>query len=77
MVPIYDEYESDLEERQQEEEKEPEGKSSLCSEPVSEQPPPEISEPTSIIHPPMDINDIQPCVNKCVAEKLCWLGYRV
>jgi hypothetical protein len=35
MVPIYDEYESDLEESKQEDEKEPEGQSALCSELVS------------------------------------------
>jgi hypothetical protein len=69
MVPIYDEYESDLGESQQEEEKEPEGQSALCSEPVSEQPPPEISEPTSVIHPPVVIRDIRPHVNNCVAEE--------
>jgi hypothetical protein len=70
MVPIYDEYESDLEESQQEEEKEPEGQSALCSEPVSEQPPPEISEPFSVIHPPVLIRDIRPQVNNCVAEEV-------
>jgi hypothetical protein len=69
MVPIYDEYESDLEESQQEEEKEPEGQSALRSEPVSEQPPPEISGPTSVIHPPVVIRDIRPRVNNCVAEE--------
>jgi hypothetical protein len=58
-----------LEESQQEEEKEPEGQSAFCLEPVSEQPPPEISEPTSIIHPPVVIRDIQPQVNSCVAEE--------
>jgi hypothetical protein len=70
MVPIYDEYESDLEERQQEEEKEPEGQFALCLELVSEQPPPEISDPTSVIHPPMLIRDIRPQVNNCVAEEV-------
>jgi hypothetical protein len=53
-----------------EEEKEPEEQSALCSEPVSKQPPPEISEPTSVIHPPVLIRDIRPCVNNCVAEEV-------
>jgi hypothetical protein len=69
MVPIYDEYELDLEENQHEEEKEPEGFSALCSELVTEQPPPEINEPTSVIHPPMVIRDIRPRVNNCVEEE--------
>ena len=53
----------------QEEEKEPEEQSVLCSEPVSWQPPLEISKPTSIIHPPVLIRDIRPCVNNGVAEE--------
>jgi hypothetical protein len=65
---VYDEYKSDPGESQ-EEEKEPEEQSSLCSEPISEQLPPEISEPTSVIHPPMLIRDIQPRVNNCVAKE--------
>jgi hypothetical protein len=52
-----------------EEEKEPEEQSTLCSEPVSKQPPPEISEPTSVIHPPVLIRDIRPHVSNCVAEE--------
>jgi hypothetical protein len=56
-------------ESQQEEEKEPEEQSIFCPEPVSEQPPPESSEPTSVVHPPVLIRDIQPHVNNCVAEK--------
>jgi len=39
------------------------------ADPVSEKSPPEISEPTSVIHPPMVIRDIQPRVNNCVAEE--------
>jgi hypothetical protein len=69
MVPIYDEYESDLEESQQEEEKEPEGQSALRSEPVSEQPPPEINQPTTVVHPPVLTIDIQPHIHSCVAEE--------
>jgi hypothetical protein len=64
MVPIYDEYESDLGET------EPEEKNISCPEPVSEKPPPESSEPTSVVHhQPMLIRDIQPQVNSCVAEE--------
>jgi hypothetical protein len=44
-----------------------------CAEPVSEQPPPEISEPTSVIHLPVDIIDIRPRVNNCVAEEVVFL----
>jgi hypothetical protein len=66
--PVYDEYESDPGESQ-EEEKEPEEQSALCSEPVSEKPPPEINEPTSVIHLPVLIRDIRPHVNNCVAEE--------
>jgi hypothetical protein len=66
--PIYDEYEFDLGESQ-EEEKEPEEQSAFCSEPVNEQPPPDINEPTLVIHPPVLIRDIRPCVNNCVAKE--------
>jgi hypothetical protein len=38
-------------------------------EPVSKQPLPQIGEPTSVIHPPMLIRDIRPCVNHGVAEE--------
>jgi hypothetical protein len=41
-----------------------------CAEPVSEQPPPEISEPISVIHPPVLIRDIRPQVNNCMAEEV-------
>jgi hypothetical protein len=69
MVPIYDEYESDPGESQPEEEKEPEEQNISCPEPVSEQPPPESNEPTSVVHQPVLIRDIQPHVNNCVAEE--------
>jgi hypothetical protein len=69
MVPIYDEYESDLGESQEEEQKEPEEHNISYPEPVSEQPPPENNEPTSFVHQPMLIRDIQPHVNNCVAEE--------
>jgi hypothetical protein len=36
---------------------------------VNEQPPPEISEPTTVVHPPALIRDIRPHVNNCVAEE--------
>jgi hypothetical protein len=65
---VYDEYESDLGESQ-EEEKELEEQSVLCSDPISEKPPPEINEPTSVIHPPMLIRDIRPHVSNFVAEE--------
>ena len=39
-------------------------------EPVSEQLPPEISEPTSVVHSPMLIKDIQPHVSNSVAEEV-------
>jgi hypothetical protein len=70
MVPIYDEYESDPRESQ-EEEKEPEEQLStyFIPEPVSEQLPPEISEPTSVVHSPVLIKDIQPNVRNSVAEE--------
>jgi hypothetical protein len=70
MVPIYDEYESDPGESQ-EEEKEPEEQLStyFIPEPVSEQLPPEISEPTSVVHSPVLIKDIQPHVSNSVAEE--------
>jgi hypothetical protein len=70
MVPIYDEYESDPGESQ-EEEKEPEEQLStyFIPEPVSEQLLPEISEPMSVVHSPVLIKDIQPHVNNSVAEE--------
>jgi hypothetical protein len=55
----------------EEDEEEPEEQPStyFIPEPVSKQPLPEISEPTSVIHPPVLIRDIRPCVNNCVAEE--------
>jgi hypothetical protein len=71
--PIYDDYDSDPWESQEEAPEEPEEQSKMqftdCAEPVSEQPPPEISEPTSVIHPPVVIRDIRPRVNNCVVEE--------
>jgi hypothetical protein len=64
MVPIYDEYESDLGET------EPEEQNISCPEPVSEQPPPENNEPTSAVHhQPVLSRVIQPRVNNCVAKE--------
>jgi hypothetical protein len=40
-----------------------------CAEPVSEQPPPEINQPTSVVHPPVLTMDIQPHSHNCVAEE--------
>jgi hypothetical protein len=71
--PIYDDYDSDPWESKEEAPEEPEEQSKMqftdCAEPVSEQPPPEISEPTSVIHPPVVIRNIRPRVNNCVAEE--------
>jgi hypothetical protein len=70
MVPIYDEYESNPRESQ-EEEKEPEEQLStyFIREPVSKQLPPEISEPTSVVHSPVLIKDIQPHVSNSVEKE--------
>jgi hypothetical protein len=55
------------------EEEEPEERLSahffFYPEPVSEQPPPEISEPTTVVHSPVLVRDIQPHENNCVAEE--------
>ena len=40
-----------------------------CAEPVSEQSPPKISNPTLVIHPPVVIRNIRPRVNNCVVEE--------
>jgi hypothetical protein len=70
MVSIYDKYEFDPGESQ-EEEKEPEEQLStyFIPEPVSEQLPPEISEPTLFVHSPVLIKDIQPHVSNSVVEE--------
>jgi hypothetical protein len=72
--PIYDDYDSDPWESQEEAPGEPEEQSKMqftdCAEPVSEQPPPESSKPISVIHPPVLIRDIRPQVNNCVAEEV-------
>jgi hypothetical protein len=72
--PIYDDYDSDPWESKEEAPEEPEEQSKMqftdCAKPVSEQPPPEISEPTLVIHPPMVIRDIRLRVNNCVAEEV-------
>jgi hypothetical protein len=70
--PIYDDYDSDPWESQEEASEEPEEQSKMqftdCAEPVSEQPPPEINQPTSVVHPPVLTIDIQPHIHNCVAE---------
>jgi hypothetical protein len=70
---VYDEYESDPGESQEEEEKEPEEQLSAhffsYPEPVNEQPPPEISDPTTVVHSPVLVRDIHPHENNCVAEE--------
>jgi hypothetical protein len=77
--PIYDDYDSDPWESQEEVPEEPEEQSKMqftdCAEPVSEQPPPEISEPISVIHPPVLIRDIRPQVNNCVAEEVYFANF--
>jgi hypothetical protein len=73
MVPIYDDYESDPWESQEEEEPEEQqqnGQFISCLESASEQPPPEISQPVSTVHPPVPTRDIQPYVNNGVAEEV-------
>jgi hypothetical protein len=73
MVPIDDEYESDPGKSQEEAPEEPEEKSKMqftdCAEPVSEQAPPEINQPTSSVHPPVLTIDIQPHIHNCVAKE--------
>jgi hypothetical protein len=72
--PIYDDYDSDPWESQEEAPEESEEQSKMqfidYAEPVSEQPPPEISEPFSVFHSPVLIRDIRPQVNNCVAEEV-------
>jgi hypothetical protein len=68
--PVYDDYESDPWESQEEEPEEQQEEQFIsCSEPVREQPSPEISQPASTSHPPVPTRDIHPCVSSCVAEK--------
>jgi hypothetical protein len=68
MVPVYDDYESDPWESHEEEEEQLKVQFIACSEPVSEQPPPGISQPASAFHPPTLARDIQPGVNRCKTE---------
>jgi hypothetical protein len=56
MVPIYDEYESDLGESQEEEHKEPVEHVTSCPEPT---------------HSPMQTHEVQPCRSSCGAEQAC------
>jgi hypothetical protein len=64
--PVYDDYESDPGESQGEA---PEEKYAFHPKPFSEQPLPEISEPTTFFHSPVLVGNIQPHVNNCVAEE--------
>jgi hypothetical protein len=70
---IYDDYDSDPWESQEEAPEEPKEQSKMqfthCAEPVSEQPPPKINQPTSVVHPPVFTIDIQPHIHNCLAEK--------
>jgi hypothetical protein len=69
--PIYDDYDFDPWESQEEVLEELEEQSKMqftdCAEPVSGQPPLEINKPISVIHPPMLIRDSRLQVNKCVS----------
>jgi hypothetical protein len=56
MVPIYDEYESDLGESQEEEQKEPVEHVTSCLEPA---------------HSPMQNHEVQPCKSSCGEEQAC------
>jgi hypothetical protein len=56
MVPIYDEYESDLGESQEEEQKEPVEQVTSCPEPA---------------HSPMQTHEVHPCRSSCGAEQAC------
>jgi hypothetical protein len=71
MGLVYDDYESDLWESQEEEpEKQEKEKFISCSEPVSEQSSPQIIQPALASHPPMSTRDIQPCVRSYVIEQV-------
>jgi hypothetical protein len=69
IVPIFDDY-SDEEQQ--------EVQFISCSEPVSEQPSPEISQPVSIVHPPVPTRNIQPYVGRGVVEEVaCYKFSRI
>jgi hypothetical protein len=68
MSHVYDDYESDPWEFQEEEpEEKQKDKFISYSEPVNEQPSPKISQPVSTIHPLVPTREIQPCVSSCIA----------
>jgi hypothetical protein len=70
MGPVYDDYESDPWESQEEEpEEQQKGNFGSCLEPISEHPSPERSQPPSSYHPPVLTRDIRPCVRSCGAEQ--------
>jgi hypothetical protein len=72
--PIYDDYDSEPWESQEEASEELEDQSKMqftdCAEPFIEQPPPEINQPTSVVHPHVLTIDIQPHIHNCVAEEV-------
>jgi hypothetical protein len=68
MVPVYYDCESDPWESHEGEKEEPNEQFISCSEPVSEQSSPGISQPASTVHSPALAKDIQPCVNNCGTE---------
>jgi hypothetical protein len=78
MVPIYDEYESDPGESQEEEEKEPVEQVISCPEPVNKQSSSKDSQPVSTSHPPMPTNEVQPCMSSCGAEQaFCYPFHKI
>jgi hypothetical protein len=67
-ILVYDDYESDPWESHEEEEEQLKVQFIACLEPVSEKPPPGISQPASSFHPPALARDIQPGVNRGKTE---------
>jgi hypothetical protein len=70
--PVYDDYESNPWESQEEELEE---QFISCSELVREQPSPKNNQPTSSSNPLVPTRDIHPCVRSCVAEKAAYYKY--
>jgi hypothetical protein len=71
MGPVYDNYEFDPWESQEEEpEEKQKGQFIYCPEPVSEHPSSRRSHPASTSHPPVLARDIQQCVRNGVAENI-------
>jgi hypothetical protein len=79
QVLVYDDYDSDPWESQEDEPEEQQEEQFIsCSNPSSEQPSSEDSQPVSSPHPPMLMIDIQPCVSSCGAEQaFCYKFHRI